>query len=102
MSKAKILEKLKANRTRPAEFEGEPVKVKVYSSKQIEDIKKKIEGFKDDIEFAGFVADQFLDEDGEKIFTPEFLLSDDMTNVAYGELSSLFWEVNYGTYKKKQ
>ena len=102
MPKSKILEKLKTNRTRPAEIEGEPVNVKVYSANQIIELNKKIDGFKGDQEFAAFMADQFTDEKGELVFTPEFLLSDDVPNVAYRELSELFWQVNHGIYKKKQ
>lgn len=101
MAKNELLKKMRSNRTRPAEIEGEQVQVRVYSEKQIKEIQEKLKGFKQDAEFAAFMADQFLDESGEKIFTPEFLLSDEVPNVAYQELAETFWSVNYGTYKKK-
>ena len=102
MAKSKILDKLKLRRTRPADIEGDPVQVKVYSEKQLKEIKDKLAGFKEDSEYAAFMADQFLDESGENIFTPEDLLSEDIPDVAYKELAAIFWQVNYGIYKKKQ
>lgn len=102
MSKSKILEKLKSRRTRPAEIEGDAVQVKVYSEKQLKEIKEKLAGFKEDSEYAAFMADQFLNEAGENIFTSDELLSEDIPDVAYKELAAIFWQVNYGIYKKKQ
>ena len=44
MAKSKILDKLKLRRTRPADIEGDPVQVKVYSEKQLKEIKDKLDG----------------------------------------------------------
>jgi len=99
MSK-KILDKIKSNKTRQAEIDGESVNVRVYSFKELQDIGKKLSST-DDKEVAEALADQFLNEDGTKVFTPEFFMSDECPNVAITELSDVFVQVNCGTYKKK-
>jgi len=100
MGKESILAKVKANRTRPAEIEGEPVWVRVHSGKALTRMVKRVQGGKDK-DVAGILAKQFLDKNGEQIFTPEWILSDECSNVFIVELSKLFLEVNSGTYKKK-
>jgi len=100
MSKAKILEKAKGNRTRPAEIDGEPVRVRVYSGKELQKIMATASGGKDE-DIAAVLADQFLDETGEKIFTSEFFLSDECPNVFIIELAEIFRDINTGKYKKK-
>lgn len=95
-----IIAKAKSNRTRPAEIEGEPVRVKVYSSNELKSLVSKVQGGKDET-VAAILSEQFLDESGAKIFTPEFFLSDDCTNVFVTELVQIFMDINSGTYKKK-
>ncbi|MFQ3578668.1 MAG: hypothetical protein SNJ71_00830 [Bacteroidales bacterium] len=100
MSKGKILEKAKSNRTRPAEIDGEPIKVRVYSGKELQKIMEAVSSGKD-ADIANILSEQFLDESGEKIFTPEFFLSDECPNVFIVELAEIFRDVNLGVYKKK-
>ncbi len=95
-----IQEKLKLNRTRPAEVMGEPVNVKVYSGKEWGKVAKKLDKFSDK-KMAEFLTDQFTDNDGKKVFTAEFLLSDDCPNCVPVELIEIIGEVNLGIYKKK-
>ena len=96
-----ITGKIKANRTRPAEIEGEEVFVKVYS---LSLFKKTFETFKgdDDKAIAANICDQFQDKDGKPVFTPEFILSDDCPQCFVTELVQLFVDVNTGTYAKKK
>lgn len=95
-----IQEKAAANRTRPAEIEGEPVKVRVYSGAELKALIEKVGNGKDE-DIAPILAAQFLDESGQPIFTAEWFLSDECTNVFIAELAQIFIEVNSGKYKKK-
>ena len=99
MSK-KLLEKIKANRTRPAEIEGEPVKVRVHSGAELKKILDKVKGGEDKI-VAAVLAEQFLGQDGEPIFTAEWFLTEDCPQVFFTELAQIFIEVNSGLGKKK-
>ena len=96
-----ITGKIKANRTRPAEIEGEEVFVKVYSFNLF---KKTCETFQgsDDKAIAANLCDQFQDKDGKPVFTPEFILSDDCPQCFVAELIQLFAEVNTGAYGAKK
>ncbi len=101
MGKEKILAKAKANRTRPAEIEGEPVLVRVYSGAELKALIGKVEGGKD-VDVAAVLAEQFIDPDSqEPIFTADWFLTDECTNAFIIELAKMFIEINSGTYKKK-
>jgi len=103
VGKAKaILEKIKANRTRPGEINGEPCLVCVYSGAQLKAIIEKVQGNLDDKAVAAVLEGQFLDDDGEAIFAADWLLSDECPNVLFVELAQLFISVNSGTWKKKE
>ncbi len=95
-----LMEKISQNRTRPAQIDGENVLVKVYSEKELKKFGEKMTK-QSEQEMADFWSDQFLYENGEKIFTSDFLLSEKCPNVFTLELANLFREVNSGTYKKK-
>lgn len=98
-SKEKILAKAKANRTRPAEIEGEPVNIRVYSGRELKAMLEQVAGGEDAI-VATVMAGQFLDtETGEPIFTADWLLSDECTNAFIMELAEMFMAANSG--KKK-
>jgi len=102
VSKARaILEKVKAERTRPGEINGEAVRVCVHSGAQLKAIIEQVQGNLDDKAVAAVLAGQFLDEDGDAIFTADWLMSDECPNVLFVELAKLFIEVNSGTWKKK-
>lgn len=96
-----IAEKVKANRTRPAEIEGEPVMVNVYSMGQFKELCKKLQGT-DDKAIAEALCGQFQNKDGTPAFTPEFILSDDCPGCFVTELVQLFAEVNTGVYGAKK
>lgn len=100
MGKSKILAKAKANHTRPAEIDGEPVLVRVYPTAQLKELVGKMKGGKDE-EVAAILADQFLDETGQLVYTAEWFMSDECVNAYFNEVAALFIDVNYGTYKKK-
>lgn len=97
---SRVTDKLKANRTRPAEIEGERVNVRVYPAHELAALQGKIVG-NDDKAIAEFLAAQFLEDDGTPVLTPEFLLSDECPQPVFIELAQLFLEVNTGSYKKK-
>lgn len=95
-----LMEKLKSNRTRPAEIDGVPVQVRVYPNSEIQQFKNKMDG-NDDKVIADFLSAQFLDDAGNQVLTSEFLLSDDCPMPVFIELAELFIQVNSGSYKKK-
>jgi len=93
------MDKVKANRTRPAEIEGEQIKIRVYSGPELKKMIKKITGSSDTV-VASILAKQFLDESGKEVFTPEWLLTDECPQCFFVELSELFMKVNSGLGKK--
>jgi hypothetical protein len=95
-----LIDKVKKNRLRQAEYMDEPIQVRVYSGPELKSMVEKIKGGVD-TEIAEILAAQFLDSDGKPVFTPEFLLSDECPNVVFTEISMLFMAVNSGTHKKK-
>lgn len=95
-----LLSKVSKNRTRPAKIEGENVLVKVYSQKEMDQISSDLSKLTEK-KMATFLSGQFLYENGEEIFTPEFFTSDACPNVFALELAEMFRDVNSGTYKKK-
>ena len=94
-----ILEKVKANRTRPAEIEGEPIKIRVYSGPELKKMIKKIQHGNDSV-VAGILAKQFLDESDKEIFPAEWLQTDECPQCFFIELAEMFMQVNTGTGKK--
>lgn len=97
---SKIIEKIKGNRTRPAEIEGEPVKIRVYSATELKKMIKEIQGGSDEA-VAGILSKQFLDDEGKEIFPAEWLLSDECPQCMFIELAETFMQVNSGITKKK-
>ena len=95
-----LLAKIAKNRTRPVEIEGEVVLVRVYAQKEIEKIGVDL-AKPDDKKMAIFLSKQFLHENGEEVFTPEFFMTEACTNVFTVELAKLWRDVNSGAYKKK-
>lgn len=100
MGRESIIAKAKANRTRPAEIEGEPVQVRVHSGPELQKLLGQVKGGKDEL-VAAVLAAQFLDQEDKPVFTPEWLLSDECPTVFIVELAKTFIAVNTGTYKKK-
>ncbi len=100
MSRETLLNVIENKRTRPAQFLGEPIFVKVYSSQEFKAIAKKTAKMVGKA-FAKFLADQFFDENDEKVFTADFLLSKKCPDCVTMELTEMFMDVNEGTYKKK-
>lgn len=99
MNKEKLLEKAR-RRVREADIDGEPVLVKVYPECDLKRMLGQIREA-DDRQIAQILSEQFITNDGDKIFTPEFFLSDECTQCFVSELAQLFIEVNQGIYKKK-
>jgi hypothetical protein len=95
-----LQDKIKNNRTRPAEIQGEPVQVKVYSAKEWLKISKKLDKFEDQ-QLAEFMANQFLGDDGKPVLTAEFILSEDCPTCVAAELVQIIQDVNMGVYEKK-
>ena len=94
-----ILEKVKANRTRPATIEGEPIKIRVYSGPELKKMIKKVTGGKDK-EVAEILSQQFLDENDKEIFPAEWLLTEECPQCFFVELAELFMQTNAGIGKK--
>lgn len=96
---SKLQDKLKNNRTRPAEIMGESVFIKVYSGKEWLKILKRLEKMKEK-EVSEFISDQILDEFNKPVLTAEFLRSDDCPNCAGIEIMTIIRDVNSGIYGK--
>jgi len=95
-----LQDKIKSIRTREAEFEGVPCRVKVYPEKQFRAIIQSFQGGEDGA-IAAALSEQFLTEAGDPLFAADFLLSDDVPLCVITDLGKLFAEVNTGMYKKK-
>lgn len=95
----KLMDKIKQNRTRPAEYEGEPILIKIYSGKEWKEIAKKLAKM-DETQTAKFISEQILDENHEPCFDAEYILSEDCTNAALMELITIIRDVNNGMYLK--
>jgi len=96
----KLTEKIAQVKTRPAEFDGQEVLVKVHPKPVLEKALATVQGGEDQA-VAAFLADQFLNADGTPALTADFLLSDEVPLCVVAELAELFVAVNRGAYKKK-
>ena len=92
-----LQEKLKNRRTRPAEIMGEEVQVKVYSGSEWQKLIRKIDKFSNR-KMAEFISAQILDEAGNPLVTPEFILSDECPLCAVSEMLKLIRDINDGSY----
>jgi len=95
MTKMTIADKIRANRTRKAVYQDEEISVRVYAESALKEIQSKMQGGEDDA-IAAFLAEQFIDQSGQPVFTKEFFLSDDCPLCVVVELTQLFMEVNAG------
>ena len=95
-----LKDKISQIRTRPAEFDGQQILVRVHSRPSLQKALEMLAGGQDEI-IAEFMAEQFLNSDGTPALTAEFLLSDDAPLCVVAELAELFMAVNQGSYKKK-
>lgn len=99
MDKNKLLEKAK-RRTREADIDGEPILVKIYPENELKKMLSEIRDG-DDKKIAEILSRQFVTNEGETVYSPEFILSEECTQCFISELAQLFMTVNQGMYKKK-
>jgi ssRNA-specific RNase YbeY (16S rRNA maturation enzyme) len=101
MKADELLKAFTEDRTRAAEINGKTVFVKIMRKSEKMEASEKFREFTDR-DMAEFLADKFTDEQGRQIFTADWFMSDDCTDVLAFELVQLFWDVNNCRYKKKQ